>query len=144
MNTGRSAPSRSAASAATDAWSARGTPHGATAGSGSGSSHGAAWTSSGRLSTTVRRCRAQVPYARTTSSTADAAVCTRSGTAPTARTAASWSMRKLDRTAAPAVSAASTSSGVRLFAASAIPVSALVRPQPWCRLSTATSPDVRA
>ena len=49
-----------------------------------------------------------------------------------ARPAASWSMRKFDRTAAPAVSAASTSSGVRLFAASAMPVIALVSPQPWC------------
>ena len=35
-------------------------------------------------------------------------------------------------TALPAGSAASTSIGVRLFAASAIPVIALVSPQPWC------------
>ena len=53
-------------------------------------------------------------------------------------------MRKFDRTAAPPVSAASTSSGVRLFAASVMPVRALVSPQPWCSVSTATSPDVRA
>jgi hypothetical protein len=53
-------------------------------------------------------------------------------------------MRKLERTAAPPVSAASTSSGVRLLAASVIPVSALVNPQPWWTLSTATRPDVRA
>ena len=71
-------------------------------------------------------------------------MCTRSGTAPTARTAASWSMRKFERTADPAVSAASTSRGVRLFAASAIPVSALVRPQPWWTVSTVTAPEVRA
>jgi hypothetical protein len=39
---------------------------------------------------------------------------------------ADWSIRKLERTADPAVSAASTSSGVRLLAASVIPVSAFV------------------
>ena len=49
------------ASAATDAGSARGAPQGATAGNGSGSAHAAAWTSSGRLSTTVRRSRTHVP-----------------------------------------------------------------------------------
>src|SRR5689334_7699982 len=41
-------------------------------------------------------------------------------------------MRKLDRTAALATSAASTSRGVRLLAASVMPVIALVSPGPWC------------
>ena len=61
-------------------------------------------------------------------------------TAPTAVTSASWSMRKFERTAAAPVSAASTSSGVRLFAASVMPVIALVSPQPWCTVSTAGPP----
>ena len=65
-----------------------------------------------------------------TSSTADSGLCTRSGTAPTLRISASWSMRKFEPTAEPATSAASTTSGVRLFAASVIPVIPLVRPQP--------------
>lgn len=55
---------------------------------------------------------------------------TRSATAPTAVTSAPWSIRKFDRTAAAPVSAASTINGVRLFAASVIPVIALVNPQP--------------
>src|SRR5215831_14343896 len=53
-------------------------------------------------------------------------------------------MRKLDRTAAPATSAASTSSGVRLLAASVMPVSALVSPGPWCTLKIPTRPVSRA
>ncbi len=71
-------------------------------------------------------------------------MCTRSATAPTAVTSASWSMRKLERTAAAPVSAASTSSGVRLFAASVMPVMALVSPQPWWTVTTAGRPVVRA
>ena len=70
-------------------------------------------------------------------------MCTRSATAPTAPTSADWSIRKLERTAAPPVSAASTSIGVRLLAASVIPVIALVSPQPWCTVSTPTRPLVR-
>ncbi len=70
--------------------------------------------------------------------------CTRSATAPTALTSADWSIRKFDRTAAPPVSAASTSSGVRLFAASVMPVIALVSPQPWCSVRTAGRPLIRA
>ena len=92
----------------------------------------AACTSSGRLSTTVRRCSTAVRYARTASATAEPAECTRSATAPTAVGQAAWSMRKFERTAAAPVSAASTSSGVRLLAASVMPVIALVSPQPWC------------
>src|SRR5262249_57089757 len=57
---------------------------------------------------------------------------------------AGTSMRKLDRTAAPATLAASTSSGVRLLAASVMPVSALVSPGPWCTLKIPTRPVSRA
>ena len=78
------------------------------------------------------------------SATAEAAEWMRSGTAPIAATAASWSMRKLLRTAGPGVSAVSTSSGVRLFAASVIPVSALVSPQPWWVVTTASRSLMRA
>ena len=53
-------------------------------------------------------------------------------------------MRKFDPRAEPATSAVSTTSGVRLFAASVMPVIALVSPQPWCTLTTATRPLVRA
>ena len=57
---------------------------------------------------------------------------------------AATSIRKLDRTAEAATSAASTTIGVRLFAASVIPVSALVRPGPWCSESTPGRPAVLA
>src|ERR1700734_1942241 len=53
-------------------------------------------------------------------------------------------MRKLDRTAEAGTSAARTSSGVRLLAASVMPVTALVRPGPWCTLSRPVRPAVRA
>ncbi len=43
-------------------------------------------------------------------------------------------MRKFDVSAAAGVSPASTSKGVRLFAASVRPVSVLVRPGPWWTL----------
>src|SRR5207302_1462451 len=49
-----------------------------------------------------------------------------------------------ERTAAPAVSAASNSRGVRLLAASAKPVMALVRPGPWCVVQTPSRPVTRA
>ena len=60
-----------------------------------------ACTSSGTLSTTVRRPLRAVRHARVTSATALSAEYTRSGTAPTERTRPSWSILKLDRTAAP-------------------------------------------
>ncbi len=78
------------------------------------------------------------------SAAAEAGECSRSGTAPTAEARAATSMRKLDRTAAAATSAASTSSGVRLLAASVMPVIALVSPGPWCTLSRPVRPAVRA
>jgi hypothetical protein len=53
-------------------------------------------------------------------------------------------MKKLERTAPDPVAAASTIIGVRLLAASVIPVTALVSPQPWCTESTPTRPLMRA
>ncbi len=78
------------------------------------------------------------------SAAAEAGEWSRSGTAPTAEARAATSMRKLDRTAAAATSAASTTSGVRLLAASVMPVTALVSPGPWCTLSRPVRPAVRA
>ncbi|WP_418607166.1 hypothetical protein [Georgenia sp. SUBG003] len=94
------------------------------------------------MRTTVRRCWTAVATAATVSSTAAAAEVTRTGTAPTARARASWSTAKLEL--GEVASGASTISGVRLFAASAMPVMAFVRPQPWCTLSAAGPPEVRA
>ncbi len=95
-------------------------------------------------STTVRRSRAAVRYARTASSIARLAECSTAGVAPTARVSASTPIRKLDCTAEALTSAASTSMGVRLLAASVIPVSAFVMPGPWCRLRIAGRPVLRA
>ncbi len=73
-----------------------------------------------------------------------AGVASRTEAAPTASTSAAWSMRKFECSAAAGVSAASTSSGVRLLTASAIPVIAFVRPGPWWTETTPTSPVTRA
>ena len=78
------------------------------------------------------------------SATAVAAECTRSDTAPTDETSASWSILKFDRSCAAGVSAASSSTGVRDFAASVSPVIALVRPGPWCTDATPSRPLTRA
>ena len=78
------------------------------------------------------------------SATAVAGEWIRSLTAPTLRARASWSILKLERTAEAWVSAVSTISGVRLLAASPIPVIALLSPQPWWVLTTPTRPDIRA
>ncbi len=78
------------------------------------------------------------------SSTAVAGPCTRSATAPTERTSASCSIRKFERIAAAGVSAATSTSGVRLFAASVRPVIAFVSPGPWWTLHAATVPLTRA
>ena len=51
-------------------------------------------------------------------------------------------MKKFDRGLV--ASGASTTSGVRLLAASTIPVSALVTPGPWCTVSAVNRPDTRA
>ena len=69
--------------------------------------------------------------------------CTRSATAPTASTRPVWSIRKFERSAAAGVSAASTSSGVRLLAASVSPVIVFVSPGPWCTLQAAIRPLTR-
>ena len=90
----------------------------------------ASCTSVGRLSTTVCRSRSARVTARSVSSRAVAGVWMRSATAPTERAIAAWSKWKLFFTAPAGTSPASTSSGVRLLAASAMPVSALVRPGP--------------
>ena len=104
----------------------------------------AAWTSSGRFSTTARRSTTAVRTARVTSATAVAGPCTRSATAPTDSTSASWSILKFERSCAAGVSAASRISGVRDFAASVSPVIALVRPGPWCTDATPRRPLTRA
>ncbi len=92
----------------------------------------------------MRRSTSAWRSARAVSATADAGVCTRSAAAPTAAASASWATRKLERTADAPVSAARTTSGVRLFAASVIPVIALVSPGPWWTVRTPSSPLVRA
>ena len=138
---GREAPASSAASSSTDP--GRGA---ASSGSGGGSSpeHSAACTSSGSISTTARRSTRARRTARATSAIAVAGPCTRSATAPTDSTSPVWSIRKFERRAAAGVSAASTSSGVRLLAASVSPVTALVSPGPWCTLHAASRPLTRA
>jgi hypothetical protein len=73
--------------------------------------------------------------------TASSGDVTRIGTAPTASARAAWSTKKFDRREV--ASAVTTTIGVRLFAASVMPVSALVSPGPWCTLSTATLPLIR-
>ena len=97
---------------------------GASVGAGAGapsSGAGAACTSRGSMSATVRRSTRARRTARATSARAVAGPWTRSATAPTDSTSASWSMRKFERSAAGGVSAASRSSGVRLLAASVKP-----------------------
>src|SRR5258708_28245904 len=96
--------------------------------------------SRGSISTTGRRSTSARRSARSVSATAVAGPCSRSATAPTDGTSWSWSIRKLERIAAAAVSAASSSRGVRLFAASVRPVIVLVRPGPWCTVHNPTRP----
>ncbi len=127
MIAGRAAP----ASASTTASSEPGRT-GASSGHGGGgvSSAGAACTSSGSMRTTVLRSTTARRTARVTSATAVAGPCTRSATAPTEVTSASWSILKFERSCAGGVSAASRISGVRLLAASVKPVIAFVSPGP--------------
>ena len=143
MNTGRAAD--------ISAWTRRPTASSSTATSfaSGGFGHGiacagtsAAWTSSGRLSRTVRRSREAVQYAAAASFTADSGEVTLIDSAPTAAASAGWSTWKFDR--GDVTSAARTSSGVRLLAASAMPVMALVSPQPWCTDTAATVSLMRA
>ena len=120
----------------------RGGASAGTAGS-SAAGAGAAWTSSGRLSTTVRRSLDGRPVR------ADDVGGGRGGRVhPLGHRADGRGQGVLVdpevRPPAAAPSAASTSSGVRLLAASVMPVIALVSPQPWCTVSTAGRPAVRA
>ena len=141
MIAGRSASARNDASVSIEP--GRG---GASWGRGGGNegSHSAACTSSGSINTTARRSIRARRTARATSAIAVAGPCTRSATAPTASTSPAWSIRKFDRSAAAGTSAASTSSGVRLLAASVSPVIAFVSPGPWCTLHAASRPLTRA
>ena len=99
---------------------------------------GSACTSSGMLSSTGRRSRSARRYARAVSAAADAPEWMRSGIAPRVAAMPAWSTRKFERIAAAGASPAISSSGVRLLAASVSPVSALVKPGPWCTLHTPT------
>ena len=105
---------------------------------------GIGWMSIGIISTTGRRSISARWYARWASSAALAGEWTRSAIAPTDSTRSCWSMRKLELSAAAGVSPASTSSGVRLLAASVRPVIVFVSPGPWCTLTTPTRPETRA
>ena len=82
------------------------------------------------LSRTGRRSTCARRNARATSSAALSPECTRSAAAPTVVASAAWSSRKFERSAAAGASPASSSSGVRLLAASVSPVIALVKPGP--------------
>ena len=86
----------------------------------------------------ARRPRAGRPAS--TSATAVAGPWTRSATAPTDSTSAAWSILKFERICAAGVSAASSTSGVRIFAASVSPVIAFVSPGPWCTRRDAEPP----
>ncbi len=112
---------------------------GATAGRPPGTS--STWRSRGRLSRTVRRSSRARATAAVASPTAASGEVIRTEVAPTERASDSWSTKKFD--VGRVASAATTTSGVRLLAASAIPVMVLVRPQPWCTLTAATVPLIR-
>ena len=88
---------------------------------GSALAAGWGWMSIGSISTTGRRSVSARWYARCASSAAVFGLWTRSAIAPTDSTRSCWSIRKFDVSAAAGVSPASTSSGVRLLAASAEP-----------------------
>ena len=96
------------------------------------------------LSTTGRRSTRARRSARAVSAAAVAPEWMRSGTAPSVAVRPGWSIAKFERIAARGASPASTSSGVRLLAASVSPVSAFVKPGPWWTLHTPTRPLTRA
>ena len=102
------------------------------------------WMSIGSISTTGLRSVSARWYARCASSAAVFGLWTRSAIAPTDSTRSCWSMRKFDVSAAAGVSPASTSTGVRLLAASLRPVIVFVSPGPWWTLTTPTRPVTRA
>src|SRR5829696_6062187 len=82
--------------------------------------------------------------ARAASSAAVFAPRTRPAIAPATVARAPWSILKFDQSVSASVSAASTSTGVRFFAASVSPVSVSVKPGPWWTLTTPTFPQARA
>ena len=94
------------------------------------SSEGISTTLIGMLSTTGRRSTCVRLSARAASSAAVFAPRTRSTIAPAAVARAPWSILKFDQNVSTGISAASTNTGVRFFAASASPVSELVKPGP--------------
>ena len=130
MTTGRWLAAISSATSATAAGDGAGACSAGAVGSGAGAGAGCAWTSSGTLSRTGRRSTCARRSARATSSAALPPECTRSAAAPTVVASAAWSSRKFERSAAAGASPASSSSGVRLLAASVRPVIALVKPGP--------------
>ncbi len=98
----------------------------------------------GTLSTTGRHSSRARRNARIVSSPAVSALQTRSTAAPVSRANAAWSTLKFDHSVAAGVSAATTSIGVWLFAASVMCVSVFVKPGPWWTLTAATRPVARA
>jgi hypothetical protein len=145
MITGRSASASSSAARATASAAGAGSAQSPGAGTaGPPSAASMACRSMGRSSTTARCSDRARASARVASATADAGAWMRSTTAPTDAAIAAWSTRKFDRSAAAGVSAASRSSGVRAFAASASAVTAFVNPGPWWTETTPTRPVTRA
>ena len=126
ISTGRWASASTAASAAMSSATGSTGAGGLLGARSTGAAHSLPCTSNGRFTRTVRRSSRAMENARIASSTAVSADDTRMAWAPTARAMAAWSIAKLE--VAAVASAANTSSGVRLFAASVIPVIALVRP----------------
>ncbi len=100
MNTGRSAARSSSTSSRADCGSGRIRETAAMPTADTASVATPAWTSNGRLRTTVRRSFTAVRNARTVSAMALSGEWIRSATAPTLRARASWSTLKLERIAA--------------------------------------------
>ena len=99
-------------------------------------------TSSGRFSSTVRRS----PTAVATAAAACATAVVRRGDAHRDRADRGGQRRLVDVEvrAGPGRLGRDTISGVRLFAASVMPVIALVSPQPWCTVTRRHPPLIRA
>jgi hypothetical protein len=108
------------------------------------SSQSTSTTLIGMLSTTGRRSTRVRLSARTASFAAVSGPRTRSAITPAVAASPPWSILKFDQSASAGVSAASTSSGVRLLAASVNAVSVFVKPGPWWTLTTPIFPQDRA
>ena len=144
MMTGRRAAAISSATSAIASGEGAGACGARAGATDSGAVDGSVCTSSGRLSRTGRRSTCARRSARAASSAALAPECTRSAAAPTVVASVAWSSRKFERSAAAGASPATSSSGVRLLAASVRPVIALVKPGPWWTVQTPTRPLTRA